>query len=153
MQQLNQDIVLRISDYLNARDINQYHQINPYFEFVLCQKNHDNKRMVECWLGSLNIYHKMYPLQYFFENTPFEQFVFILKSGIFDRHLRSFDILYQASRSLDYPKFCILYDFFEKNNLPITNMFLSNTLKFRRPSKDREMIHQFLEEKQMSIKI
>lgn len=156
MNNINVDIVLNISKYLNAKDINQYYQVNPFFTFILMEKNEENKKMVSFWLGSMNSWEKMNPLRYFFINKSFEQFMFVIHTGLYDHHLLdSFDlnILQIATRRLDIEKFKQVYDIYERKKIPITNMFLMDSLKWRRPSKDRSQIKTFLQEKQMCIKI
>ena len=156
MNHINGDMVLNISNYLNAKDINQYYQVNPFFTFILMEKNEENKQMVQFWLGSMNQWEKINPLRYFFINKSFKQFMFVIHTGLYDHHLLDlFDlnILQIAIRRLNFEKFKQVYDIYESKKLPITNMFLMDSLKWRRPSKDRTQIKTFLQEKQVGIKI
>ena len=156
MNNINADLVLTISKYMNAKDINQYYQVNPYFAFILMEQNEENKQMVYFWLGSMNPWDKLHPLRYFFINKSFEQFLFVLHTGLYDHQLVDYfdsNILQIGARRLDVEKFKQLYLEYEKRKLPITDMFLMDSLKWRRPSKDKTSIKTFLEEKQLSIKI
>lgn len=156
MNNINGDIVLNISNYLNAKDINQYYQVNPFFTFILMEKNEENKQMVQFWLGSMNPWDKLHPLRYFFINKSFEQFMFVVHTGLYEHQLidkYDLNLLQIAARRSTITQFKQLYDVYEKKNIQITNMFLMDSLKWRRPSKDKSQIKTFLQEKQVGIKI
>lgn len=150
------DLVLHISNYLNVVETNHFYLSNKENNEILKKKNVKHKKMVFSWVGSLNSYNKLHPLRYFFINKPFDQFMFIAKTGVFDKQLTETDyglnILQIACKTLDLQTFLKVYDLYTSKNIQLNNLFLLDTLKFRRPSAQKYQIKMFLEQKQMSIK-
>ena len=111
MNKTPEQIIFYISNFLNVKETNHFYSTDRETKIILNEKNLKNKRMVLSWLGSLNKYNKLYPLRYFFINKSFDQFMFILKTGVFDNQLtdeHDLNILQIAVRSLDFNKFKLL---------------------------------------------
>lgn len=141
LKNVSEDQISQISNYLNARDISYLSEANKEYQKLLAQKNQENKAKKKFILSGLGPYSKHCVLKSFLINRPFESFLHLLYSGLFDTNPDLLDI---AVRNMNYDQFYQIFKFYHDNKIEMEIWHLRFLINFRHPTSEKLKIKKFL---------